>query len=223
MTKDESWEPLVDLRQTGPKQLTLTVTQALTAPVGELLQAALYPEHDTQLMDLTLTRTGNVHTGVFDLAQIGPASRTGKVLAISSDGNASYESAEPLGLGDGESIAWQSMPGTPPLPPGASIRGQSYRLDAYPASLVANGDVLMRFEEPGGGLTAAALTDAAQSRPAIHFWNGDTWRRLETELTTTVDAPDNVRLAKSPSQGVGVYAVLVNQPATQLYLPMIRR
>ena len=43
----------------------------------------------------------------------GPARLHGGVMAVSSDGNASYQSDEPIELGPGESIAWQSMPGTP--------------------------------------------------------------------------------------------------------------
>ncbi len=63
----------------------------------------------------------------------GPARLHGGVMAVSSDGNASYQSDEPIELGPGESIAWQSMPGTPPVPPWKQISGQSYRLDAFPA------------------------------------------------------------------------------------------
>ena len=53
-------------------------------------------------------------------------------MVVSSDGKASYQGpdGQPLELGPGESIAWQSMPGTPPAA-GTWISGQSYRLDAF--------------------------------------------------------------------------------------------
>lgn len=257
MTKNVAWAPLVDLRQTGPSQLTIAVTQPVTSPVGVPIQAALYPEHGEKLMELTLAGDGSVHTGEFNLAEsvppvyvqlfvsetvpapttrrevivdrgtggsgaFGPASSLGKVLVISSDGIATYESDEPLQLGPGESISWQSMPGTPPLPPGTSIRGQSYRLDAFPPSLVATGRVSIRFE--GASAVQAAATSAQeQSAPAIYFWNGTEWQRLSTTLTTPVNASDGIQLATAPSQGVGVYAVLVETNQIQLYLPLVSR
>ena len=129
-------------------------------------------------------------------------------------------------LGVGESIAWQSMPGTPALPLNRFISGQSYRLDAFPAALVAGGTVSIQFENAFGARKAA---DANSGR-AIYFWNGTTWTELPTSLTTPASAPDhgiadNVYLASAPSQGVGVYAVLSDQagsPGT-IYLPMITR
>jgi hypothetical protein len=255
MTKNVAWAPLVDLRQTGPNQLTIAVTQPVTLPVGVPIHAALYPEHGEKLMDLTLTGDGSVHGGEFNLAEsvppvyvqlfvsetvpapatrrevivdrgtggsgaYGPARIGGKVLIVSSDGNATFESDEPLELQPGESIAWQSMPGTPPLPPGVTIRGQSYRLDAHPASLVDAGQVSIRFEE--GEVQSASALASYQQTPAIYFWNGSVWRRLATTFSTPVNGVDGSRLASARSQGVGVYAVLVDE-SQLLFLPLISR
>lgn len=258
MTKNVAWAPLVDLRQTGPSQLTIAVTQPVTSPVDVPIHAALYPEHGEKLLELTLAGDGSVHTGEFNLAEsvpplyvqlfvsetvpapttrrevivdrgtggsgaFGPARMGGKVLIISSDGNASYESDDPLTLGPGESIAWQSMPGTPPLPPGLSILGQSYRLDAFPPSLVVSGTVSIRFAEPPALVNAASTVQQGQLGPALYFWDGIRWERLDTSLTKPVHAADGEQLASARSRGIGVYAVMVDQGQSRLLLPLIYR
>lgn len=150
----------------------------------------------------------------------GPARALGGVLVASSDGKASFESDQSTELSAGESIAWQSMPGTPPLPVGRSIIGQSYRLDAYPTSLVATGQISIAFEQP-------VVLQSAHSRgiqavePAIYFWDGTAWRSLPTTLTTPVNASDGVKVASASSQGKGVYAVLLDLGQNQLFLPLI--
>jgi hypothetical protein len=254
MTKDQSWGPEVTVRQTGPNQLSLVVTQTVDGP----LRAALYPEHGEQLAELTLAGEGGVFSGTFNLPQtvpplylrlfvsetvsaptsqrevivdrgtggsgaFGPASRGGKVLVVSSDGDASFESDEPLALQAGESIAWQSMPGTPPLPPNVAILGQSYRLDAFPTTLVENGTVSIRFDEPAPTVQAAGVTQAGAGTPALYFWDGSAWQALETTITTPVNAADGEKLASARSQGVGVYAVLIDQDQSRLLLPLISR
>ncbi len=152
----------------------------------------------------------------------GPAKHYGGVLVHSSDGKASFESDELLELGPGESIAWQSMPGTPPLPLSKLIIGQSYRLDAFPPSLVVNGRVSIEYEELAL-LQAANVEGLQAAEPALYFWDGAKWQALPTTLTTSVNAPDGVRVAAAPSQGVGVYAVLLDLGANQLFLPVIQR
>jgi hypothetical protein len=254
MTKNQSWAPEVAVRQTGPNQVSLVVTQTVDGP----LHAALFPEHGQQLAELTLVDAGDVYSGTFNLPQtvpplylrlfvsetvsaptsqrevivdrgtggsgaFGPAQRGGKVLVISSDSNATFESNAPLDLQAGESIAWQSMPGTPPLPPNLEILGQSYRLDAFPATLVENGKVSIRFDEPAPTLQAAGVNQVGAGTPELYFWDGNTWQALDTTITTPVNAADGEKLAAAQSQGVGVYAVLMNQGQTRLLLPLIAR
>ncbi|HRW47855.1 MAG TPA: hypothetical protein P5333_10080, partial [Caldilinea sp.] len=151
----------------------------------------------------------------------GPAKLYGGVMVVSSDGKASYQGpdGQPLELGPGESIAWQSMPGTPPLPPRTWISGQSYRLDAFPPSLVNGGTVNIQFADEFAGVLAASSTAATA---AIYFWDGAAWSALPTTVGTPADAVDGVKLASAPSQGVGIYAVL-QESAESLYLPAIRR
>ncbi len=152
----------------------------------------------------------------------GPARLHSGVLAVSSDGNASYASDEPLELGPGESIAWQSMPGTPPLPPWKRIAGQSYRLDAFPTTLVAQGTISIEYTDSFGVLTAAGAAPQAEPAAQLHFWNGSQWLPLSTTLATPASAADGVQIASARSQGIGVYAVLqAGQP--NLYLPQLRR
>ncbi|MBX3010180.1 MAG: hypothetical protein KF832_01690 [Caldilineaceae bacterium] len=150
----------------------------------------------------------------------GPAKALGGVLVVSSDGKASFESDQPLELGPGESIAWQSMPGTPPLPMGKAITGQSYRLDAFPASLVATGRVLIEYVDVP--LLQAANLSRTAAEPLIHFWDGSRWLPLATTLTTPVNAADGVKVAAAPSQGVGVYAVLLDLGENQIFLPWVQ-
>ncbi len=163
-----------------------------------------------------------VDRGTGGSGAFGPAKHFGGVLVLSSDGKASFESDEPLELGLGESIAWQSMPGTPPLPFSKSILGQSYRLDAFPPSLVATGRVSIEYE--GAAVLQAANAQGMQAgEPALYFWDGSNWQALPTTLTTSVNAPDGVKVASAPSQGVGVYAVLLELGGNQLFLPLIQQ
>jgi hypothetical protein len=155
----------------------------------------------------------------------GPARHHGGVFAVSSDGNASYQTDEPLELEPGQSVAWQSMPGTPPVPPWKRISGQSYRLDAFPAALVNGGQVSIEYEDGFGVLAAGAgLNPRAMTAPVaqIHFWDGQVWRALPTTLGTPASAEDGVQLATAPSQGVGVYAVMIDsKPA--LFMPTVKK
>jgi hypothetical protein len=154
----------------------------------------------------------------------GPARNYGKVPVVSSDGNASYESEEPFHLAEGESIAWQSMPGTPPLPSNRRILGQSYRLDAFPAGLVSDGAVTIQFESLSNLLQSASSSGEPADSVAIHFWDGAAWRELATTIITPINGADNVRLATAPSQGIGVYAVLIGGDASsQIFFPVVRR
>lgn len=158
--------------------------------------------------------------GVGGNGAFGPARLYSGVLVVSSDGNASYQADEPLELGPGESIAWQSMPATPPLPPSQRISGQSYRLDAFPAALVAGGQVTIRYVDFSGGLAAAS--GAAAPTASVHFWNGSQWRALPTSVVRPANVEDGILAATARSQGVGVYAVLIDgQPA--IYLPAVSR
>jgi hypothetical protein len=149
----------------------------------------------------------------------GPARLHSGVMAVSSDGNASYESDEPIELGPGESIAWQSMPGTPTVTPWQRISGQSYRLDAFPAGLVAGGTVTIRYMNDFGLLSAAG---AAEEDPAVHFWDGSQWVPLASTLVLPAGAADSVFAATAPSQGAGIYAVLINSRPS-LFLPNVRK
>lgn len=152
----------------------------------------------------------------------GPLKALGGVLVVSSDGKANFESDLPLDLRPGESIAWQSMPGTPPLPVDRAIVGQSYRLDAFPASLVATGRISLEYEE-AALLQAAGRLSVQATNPSVYFWDGASWQPLDTTLTTPVNAADGVKVATAPSQGVGVYAILLDLGQNQQFLPLIRR
>lgn len=152
----------------------------------------------------------------------GPASRLSGVLTVSSDGKASFESDQLIELGPGESIAWQSMPGTPAIPSGHTIIGQSYRLDAFPSTSVDSGQVLIEYEEPAV-LQSAGSGGMLAATPAIYFWNGAGWQALPTTITRPINAADGQMVAAAPSQGVGVYAVLLDSRQNLLFLPLIQK
>jgi hypothetical protein len=69
MTKEPSWAPWVQLRQTGPQQLSISVTQEISTPVNAHLIARLYPEHGELLAELALEPLGGLYRGVFLLSQ----------------------------------------------------------------------------------------------------------------------------------------------------------
>lgn len=156
----------------------------------------------------------------------GPARRFGGVLVYSSDGKATYQRDGDLTLAAGQSIAWQSMAGTPPLPDDRRITGQAYRLDAFPPSLVADGVIQIEFDASAAQATASSVggTDAG---PAVYFYDGETWLPLETTIDAPTAGATDTRLASAPSQGVGIYAVLsereVAPTLNRIWLPLLRR
>jgi hypothetical protein len=144
----------------------------------------------------------------------------GGVLVQSSNGNALFENEEDLNLKVGWSVAWQSMPGTPPPPFYQRIIGQSYRLDAYPTNLVVSGTVSIQFED-GAGVDGA---EAGAPGPGVYFWDGQQWRALPTTIARPTNATDGVLLASAPSQGVGVYAVLMDgADGVNNFLPLVNK
>ncbi|MCB0061152.1 MAG: hypothetical protein KDE19_03520, partial [Caldilineaceae bacterium] len=144
-------------------------------------------------------------------------------IVSSSDGRAFFVVPRGLMLESGQFIALQSMAGTPLLPDDFSVVNQSYRLIAYPKSLVTEGSINIRF-------TADLLTQAAaqvgEDKYRLYFWDGLRWRQLKTTLTTE---PDGNWLASAQSEGAGVYALLTptldttNPTTSTLYLPIIQR
>lgn len=164
-----------------------------------------------------------VDRGTGGSGAFGPARMYGGALVQSSDGNALFENDEPIVLGPGESIAWQSMPGTPPLPVAKVSSGQSHRLDAYPAGFVLSGTVSLQFEQSFSA-QASALNGEEPVAPSVWFWNGQQWTELPTTIRTPTNATDGVHLASSTSQGIGVYVVLTDAPPDRvIYLPMVAR
>ena len=128
-----------------------------------------------------------------------------------------------LELKDGESIAWQSMPGTPRLPVDKRITGQSYRLTAYPESLVNSGTVEIEFEGLPDTLSRSArsLSMGQAAEPVVHFYDGKSWVPLPTTIGQPSTTQDGVQIASAPSMGVGVYAVLFGRDVETIWLPAV--
>ncbi len=256
LTKNNAWEPLVDLRQTSEQQVMVELTQTL--PAGTQVFAKLYPEYGEAIAQELLVDANGTYSHTFDLSEavpplyiqlwidetptdpatrrevvadrgtggggaFGPARHLGGVLVLSSDGKASFEREEGFILNEGESIAWQSMPGTPTLPLDKRIIGQSYRLDAFPPELVAVGRVAIEFSEEPSSVQAAQGTQNELLNPTLYFWENNMWLPLSTTLTAPVNAADGVRVAAAASQGEGIYAVLVDDGQQRIFLPLIQR
>jgi hypothetical protein len=203
-----TWSTLFNLAApAGPVYLQLWVEESPAAP---------------QTRREVMADRGTGGDGAF-----GPARLHGGVMAVSSDGNASYQSDEPIELGPGESIAWQSMPGTPAVPPWKRISGQSYRLDAFPASLVNGGSVTIQYEDVFGVVQSAVAVAPGAVQAQIHFWDGSQWLPLPTTIAKPAGADgglvaDGIQAASAPSQGVGIYAVMIDN-SPNLFMPLLRR
>ncbi|MEZ4709624.1 MAG: DNRLRE domain-containing protein [Caldilineaceae bacterium] len=252
MTKQVPWQPEVALLQTGPQQLTLWVTQTVASgaqlmarlypETGDALSdevslagSGVY-SHVFNLVEpvpavyvqlwvnetpdgLDTRREVVADRGAGGGGAFGPAKHFGGVFVVSSDGKASFESAGITELKAGESITFQSMPGTPPIPVHKQVIGQSYRLDAYPAMLVNNGTVRIQYEE--SPIVTSASIGAAT--PAVHFWNGNQWAELSTTIHTPTNSADGIHEASAASQGIGVYAVLLDTNIYFNYLPLVHK
>ena len=153
----------------------------------------------------------------------GPARRFGGAFIYSSDGKASFKLDGDLELKDGESIAWQSMPGTPRLPVDKRITGRSYRLTAYPESLVNAGTVEIEFEALADAASRSLRSSSAgqAAAPVVHFYDGQSWASLPTTIGQPSTAQDGVQIASAPSMGVGVYAVLLGRDVETIWLPAV--
>jgi len=228
------------------------VTQAISA--GLSLRAVLYPEDMDTPTEIVLVESSGLHTGTFNspvdatsaYVQIfvdeaaseadprretlvdygvggsgaeGPAHWYGGVPVISSDGKAEFARQTDVFLQRGEFIALQSMAGTPRPPAGRQIIGQAYRLVALPHTLADEGHVALRIRPPRS--TARRTQDLP--KVVVAFWDGTSWTPIgSVNLDDLLDG----RVAIAPAQGIGVYALLLEEdtPATnQLYLPQIER
>ncbi|MBK8046337.1 MAG: DNRLRE domain-containing protein [Anaerolineales bacterium] len=201
-TKDSAgkWQAVVNLADpVGPVYLQLWVDESPAAPKTR--------------------REVMADRGVGGNGAFGPARLHGGVMVVSSDSNATYHNDAQLELEPGQSIAWQSMPGTPQVLPWERISGQSYRLDAFPPSLVDGGEVSIVYHDAFGVMGAI---DAAEAGPRVHFWDGQKWIPLKTTVAAPAGARDGLRIATAPSRGVGPYAVLA-EGTPGLFMPLLER
>ena len=252
MEKDDAWSPIIEISHAVSRTIGISVTQAIST--GLSIRAVLYPEDTNTPTEIVLVTDGSLHTGTFNspvdatsaYVQVyvdeaasetdprretlvdygvggtgaeGPAYWFGGVPVISSDGKAEFARRTDIFLERGEFIALQSMAGTPKPPEGRRIVGQAYRLVALPHTLADEGHVTLRVRPPRAqGRIAQTLPEVV-----IAYWNGAVWKSIKSvNLDDLIDG----RLAIAPTQGVGVYALLLaeDRPTiNQLYLPQIER
>lgn len=252
MEKDDNWAPVIEISHATSRTIGISVTQEISA--GLSLRAVLYPEDTDTPTEIVLNGGDGFYTGTFNspvdatsaYVQLyvdeaatetdprretlvdfgvggtgaeGPAHWFGGVPVISSDGKAEFARRTDVFLKRGEFIALQSMTGTPKPPTGRQIVGQAYRLVALPHNLADEGHVSLRLRLP-----RTEARSAAQTLPevVIAYWNGRVWRAVKSvNLDDLIDG----RIAVAPTQGVGVYALLLGTETqgNQLFLPQITR
>lgn len=252
LEKDDNWAPVIEISHATSRTVGISVTQEISA--GLSLRAVLHPEDTDTPTEITLTGSDGFYTGTFHspvdataaYVQLyveeaatetdprretlvdfgvggsgaeGPAYWFGGVPVISSDGKAEFARRTDVLLNRGEFIALQSMAGTPKPPAGAQLVGQAYRLVALPRTLADEGHVALRVRPPQTDVRSARQT---LPKVVIAYWNGQTWRVVKSvNLDDLIDG----RIAVAPTQGVGVYALFVEDQieVNQLYLPQISR
>jgi hypothetical protein len=117
---------------------------------------------------------------------------------VSPNGQMIFFTANPGMFNQGEFYTVQNMAGLPPLPAGKTAVGQSYHLAASPnVTRVVTGSISFQYME-----SDALIEGVSEDELIIHFWDGRSWRALETVRDTTYN------LTSAPSQGDGVYALL---------------
>jgi hypothetical protein len=252
MEKDDSWAPVILISHAASRTIGISVTQEISP--GLSIRAILYPEDTNTPTEIVLSANGNLHTGIFNspvdatsaYVQIyvdeassetdprretlvdygvggggaqGPAHWYGGVPVTSSDGKAEFARKNDIFLERGQFMALQSMAGTPPLPAGRQIVGQPYRLVAFPRTLAEDGYVTLRLQPARSeGRRVQALPNVV-----VAFWNDTSWTPVKS-----INQDDLIdgRIAIAPSQGVGVYALLLEEetpPTRHLYLPQVAR
>jgi hypothetical protein len=126
----------------------------------------------------------------------GPFYRGRGAFAVSPDGQMSLFTPSP-DFAPGAMYTIQAADALPPLPPGKLALGSGYRLVSSATPLTGTTTVSFQY------LGIDALKERVDEEGlTIHFWDGTTWRALDT----VVDSYTN--MASARSQGDGLYALL---------------
>ncbi len=255
LRKDETWAPIVTLSPISTRTVQIQVVQPITAGavlraklypehIPAPTEITLSPKGDGRWegvfkspvrataayvqvwVDEPATETNPrreliVDYGVGGSGLTGPFSRLGGVAVTSSDGNANYQITGTVQLAAGEFIALQLMAGRPPRPPDKRVVGRAYNLISVPRELAARGEVLLRL--PFLAVPEGGPQFPQELRPTVHFWDGSGWQPLPSRMVTLLNGR---RAVAAPSQGVGIYALMVEEfqlYPERLYLPLIAR
>jgi hypothetical protein len=139
----------------------------------------------------------------------GPFYRGHGAFAVSPDGQMSLFTPSP-DFAEGDMYTIQAMTSLPPLPPGKLALGDGYRLVSSATPLTSAASVSFQY------LGLDALKERVDEEGlTIHFWDGTTWRALDT----VVDSFTN--MASARCQGDGLYALLagVATPVVDAVIP----
>ncbi len=161
----------------------------------------------------------------------GPARWGSHAPIISPKGDFIILFNENINLGRGQFVAIQETFALPTLPANTTAVTDisSYRLTAFPQSLITSGVVSLRYLPPVtlplNNQVDAANADAEMPDLTVYFWNGNEWEPLSTNVEVE---PDGSFLASAPIGGAGTYALLrqIDELSTllqpTLYLPVIQ-
>jgi len=256
MEKDDAWAPIIQISHATSRTIGVTVTQAISAGLSlhavlypedtntptaitltadgnqhagtfhspvDAASAYIQIYVDETASEVNPRRETLVDYGVGGSGAQGPATWYGGVPVISSDGKAEFARRTEVFLERGEFMALQSMAGTPLPPEGRQIIGQAYRLVAFPPTLADEGYVTLRVR-PSLGTLRRSQRPQVLPPVVVSFWDGmGDWTPIRS-----INRDDLIdgRVAIAPSQGVGVYALLLEEetpPVRQFYFPQIAR
>jgi hypothetical protein len=138
----------------------------------------------------------------------GGFQRAGNAPLMSPDGAMIFFTKAETVFPTGTVFTIQAMAGVPELPPGRLLVGQAYNIIASPGVTMPVGSVSVQYLENDVTVTEGM----AESDLRLYYYDGSAWHLLPTNLSPYYN------LAAAPSQGPGIYALLVSIPI-QLYGP----
>ncbi|MEM7125255.1 MAG: hypothetical protein AAF702_02940 [Chloroflexota bacterium] len=168
-----------------------------------------------------------------------PGSHWGGFAPIySPDDTVEFYRQSSVTLGPNQFVAVVRYLNTYPLPDNAVGSSTPYGLVAWPTSLVNDGLINFRMDQPrlatprtNGSNTEESQDEINETTVVLHRWDGSAWEPL-TDTHVNLE-PDGVRLVSARSRGAGIYAAIELStqpiepnpdpvPSTTLYLPVAR-
>jgi hypothetical protein len=149
----------------------------------------------------------------------GPSSWTEKAPVYSPDGEAAAWPIEAVQLQDGHWVSIQYMVATYDPPPNSTQLSDAYRVISWPQSL-AQSIVAVVYTNESELPNSESIEATSANVPAIHYWDGSAWQRVET---TYPRQPDGTIAASAIVPANAIFALFDSPPLTPIYLPLAAR